>query len=194
MKEVTKSLETYLSTERNMMSCDLYRLVLLNGTEYLYADTDKDVVYNGKMYSHGSLIMTRKQIEQTSEVSVDSLTVAVYTDADDLVSSRPFIKSAHDGVLDRARLYLTRAFFNRDGVIIGTINLFGGNVEVKKAGGIHVELEVKSDTQGLNMDFPIRKYYPRGQYVVSNDTIISSTDTDKTTLVAPFIPIKEVLL
>lgn len=194
MKEVTKSLETYLSTERNMMSCDLYRLVLLNGTEYLYADTDKDVVYNGKMYSHGSLIMTRKQIEQTSEVSVDSLTVAVYTDADDLVSSRPFIKSAHDGVLDRARLYLTRAFFNRDGVIIGTINLFGGNVEVKKAGGIHVELEVKSDTQGLNMDFPIRKYYPRGQYVVSNDTIISSTDTDKTTLVAPFIPLKEVLL
>lgn len=194
MKEITKSLETYLSTERNLMSCDLYRLVLLNGTEYRYADTDKDVTYNGKIYKHDSLIMTRKQIEQTSEVSVDSLTVAVYTDADDLVSSRPFIKSAHDGVLDRARLYLTRAFFNRDGVIIGTINLFGGNVEVKKAGGIHVELEVKADTQGLNMDFPIRKYYPRGQYVVSNDTIISSANTDKTTLVAPFIPLKEVLL
>lgn len=194
MKDITKNLETYLSTERNLMSCDLYRLILLNSTEYLYADTDKDVIYNGKTYRHGSLIMTRKQIEQTSEVSVDSLTVAVYTDADDLIASKSFIKSAHDGVLDRARLYLTRAFFNRDGVIIGTIDLFGGNVEVKKAGGIHVELEVKSDTQGLNMDFPIRKYYPRGQYVVSNDTIISSTDTDKTTLVAPFIPLKEVLL
>lgn len=194
MKEITKSLETYLNTERNLMSCDLYRLVLLNGTEYRYADTDKDVVYNGKTYKHDSLVMTRKQIEQDSEVSVDSLTVDVYADSGDLVSSRPFIKSAHDGVLDRARLYLTRAFFDRNGVIIGTIDLFGGNVEVKKAGGIHVELEVKSDTQGLNMDFPIRKYYPRGQYVVSNDTIISSTDTDKTTLVAPFIPLKEVLL
>lgn len=194
MKDITKSLETYFSTERNLMSCDLYRLVLLNGTEYLYADTDKDVIYNGKTYRHGSLIMTRKQIEQNNEVSVDSLTVDVYADSADLVSSKSFIKSAHDGVLDRARLYLTRAFFSRDGVIIGTIALFGGNVEVKKAGGIHVELEVKSDTQGLNMDFPIRKYYPRGQYVVSNDTIISSTDTDKTTLVAPFIPLKEVLL
>ena len=194
MKEITKSLETYLSTERNLMSCDLYRLVLRNSTEYRYADTDKGVTYNGKIYKHDSLIMTRKQIEQTSEVSVDSLTVAVYTDADDLVSSKPFIKSAHDGVLDRARLYLTRAFFDCNGVIIGTIDLFGGNVEVKKAGGIHIELEVKSDTQGLNMDFPIRKYYPRGQYVVSDDTIISSTDTDKTTLVAPFIPLKEVLL
>lgn len=194
MKEITKSLETYLNTERNLMSCDLYRLVLLSGTEYRYADTDKDVIYNGKTYKHDSIVMTRKQIEQDSEVSVDSLTVDVYADSDDLVSSKPFIKSAHDGVLDRARLYLTRAFFNRDGVIIGTIDLFGGNVEVKKAGGIHVELEVKSDTQGLNMDFPIRKYYPRGQYVVSNDTIISSTDTDKTTLVAPFIPLKEVLL
>ena len=194
MKEITKSLETYLNTERNLMSCDLYRLVLLNGTEYRYADTDKDVTYNGKTYKHDSLVMTRKQIEQDSEVSVDSLTVDVYADSGDLVSSRPFIKSAHDGVLDRARLYLTRAFFDRNGVIIGTIDLFGGNIEVKKAGGIHVELEVKSDTQGLNMDFPIRKYYPRGQYVVSNDTIISSTDTDKTTLVAPFIPLKEVLL
>lgn len=194
MKDITKSLETYLSTERNLMSCDLYRLILLNGTEYLYADTDKDVIYNGKTYRHGSLIMTRKQIEQNNEVSVDSLTVDVYADSADLVSSKSFIKSAHDGVLDRARLYLTRAFFNRDGVIIGTIDLFGGNVEVKRAGGIHAELEVKSDTQGLNMDFPIRKYYPRGQYVVSNDTIISSTATDKTTLVAPFIPLKEVLL
>ena len=194
MKEITKSLEKYLNTERNLMSCDLYRLVLLNGIEYRYADTDKDVVYNGKTYKHDSLVMTRKQIEQDSEVSVDSLTVDVYADSGDLVSSRPFIKSAHDGVLDRARLYLTRAFFDRNGVIIGTIDLFGGNIEVKKAGGIHIELEVKSDTQGLNMDFPIRKYYPRGQYVVSNDTIISSTDTDKTTLVAPFIPLKEVLL
>lgn len=194
MKEITKSLETYLNTERNLISCDLYRLVLLNGTEYRYADTDKDVSYNGKTYKHDSLIMTRKQIEQDSEVSVDSLTVEVYADSNDLVSSKLFIKSAHDGVLDRARLYLTRAFFDRDGVIIGTIDLFGGNVEVKKASGIHIELEVKADTQGLSMDFPIRKYYPRGQYVVSNNTIISSTETDKTTLVAPFIPLKEVLL
>lgn len=110
MKEITKSLETYLNTERNLMSCDLYRLVLLNGTEYRYADTDKDVTYNGKTYKHDSLVMIRKQIEQDSEVSVDSLTVDVYADSDDLVSSRPFIKSAHDGVLDRARLFLTRAF------------------------------------------------------------------------------------
>ena len=121
------------------MSCDLYMLVLLNGTEYRYADTDKDVTYNGKTYKHDSLIMTRKQIEQDSEVSVDSLTVEVYADSNDLVSSKSFIKSAHDGVLDRARLYLTRAFFSRDGAIIGTIDLFGGNVEVKKAGGLHVE-------------------------------------------------------
>ena len=110
MKEITKSLETYLNTERNLMSCDLYRLVLLNGTEYRYADTDKDVAYNGKTYKHDSLVMTRKQIEQDSEVSVDSLAVDVYADSADLVSSKPFIKSARRCFRPRTTLSNARFF------------------------------------------------------------------------------------
>lgn len=78
---------------------------------------------------------------------------------------------------------------------MGAIALFGGQVEVKQAGGIKVELTVKSKTQGLNMQFPLRKYYPQGTYTLNSDSnIISSQTSEETCLIAPFVPQKEVLL
>lgn len=194
MKEVTNSLEKHLNEVKNIISCDLYRLVLANGAEYYYADFDIDVLHNNKTYLHNAMILKRRNISIDDKVAVDSLTVTCYVSTRDAVESKAFIKAAHDGTLDRARLYLSRAFFDLNNSIIGVIDLFGGNVEVKSAGGIKIELTVKAATQGLHMDFPIRKYYPQGTYSVSGDTIVSSAETDKTTLVAPFIPLKEVLL
>ena len=74
-------------------------------------------------------------------------------------------------------------------------SLFGGTAEVKSAGGIKLQLSVKAKTQGLNMQFPIRKYYPQGTYSANDKSqVISSKDTDDTCLIAPFVPRKEVLI
>lgn len=43
-------------------------------------------------------------------------------------------------------------------------------MEVKSAGGIKIQLTVKARTQGLNMDFPIRKFYAQGTYTTNSSS------------------------
>ena len=71
MKKVTTDLETYLNTEKSFTSCDLYELTLSNGNKYYYADTDQDIIYNGRTYQHNALLIKRSQIDLQSDVSVD---------------------------------------------------------------------------------------------------------------------------
>ncbi len=194
MKNVEQTLGQYLSKVKNIISCDLYRLVLANGAEYRYADFDVDVFYNGKTYLHNALLLERRYTAVDNELSVDTLSVTAWADNRDNLEGLSFFKALHNGKLDRSKLYLSRAFFGKDKSIIGVIDLFGGGVEIKKVGGLKAEFTVKASTQSLHLEFPIRKYYPQGTYTVEGDTIISSVETDKTTLVAPFIPLKEVLL
>lgn len=193
MKSVQSSLETYLNTAKNITSCDLFEIRLQNGNSYLYADTDMDISYNGKVYIHDGPIVKRKQTETSGKVTVDNMTVDIQTDRDDKIETKPFLQAAHDGTLDKAKLYLRRCFF-RDQSILGVIDLFSGNVEIKEAGGIRLQLSVKAETQGLSMEFPVRKYYPQGSYTTGADGIIYSKETDAATLIAPFVPLREVLI
>lgn len=194
MKDVDTNLATYLATVKNITSCDLYRLVLANGNEYRYCDTDTDITYNGLVYPHNALILSRKQTKINSTITVDSMSVTVYTGKSDKLEAKSFMKALHDGSLDRAEMYISRCYF-RDLTVVGVIDLFSGNVEIKSAGGLKVELTVKAKTQGLNMQFPLRKYYPQGTYTVnSGSKVISATTEENTCLIAPFVPRKEILL
>ena len=161
MKTVTQELATHLNTEKNFTSCDLYELVLANGNSYYYADTDCDVVWDGRTYLHNALLLKRQQIKLQSQVTVDTLSVTIYTDREhsaDMIDSTPVMAAAHSGVLDGAKLYLKRCFFRTTGeglpaaTAIGVVSLFGGDVEIKSTGGIKLELTVKAKTQGLSQD------------------------------------------
>ncbi|MDU7217229.1 MAG: DUF2163 domain-containing protein [Dialister sp.] len=193
MKKVDAALEKYLNREKQITSCDLYELVLFNGNKYYYADTDIDITCDGKTYKHNALMIKRQQVNLHSRVVVDTMTVTIHADNNDKLEGMSVLKAAHEGRLDRARMYLKRCFF-RDRSILGVVSLFGGNVEVKSAGGIKLELSIKAKTQGLNVEFPLRKYYPQGAYVTNENNVVSSTDKSDTVLIAPFIPQKEVLL
>ena len=202
MKTVTQELAAHLNTEKNFTSCDLYELVLSNGNAYYYADTDCDVTWDGRTYQHNALLLKRQQIKLQSQVTVDSLSVTIYTDRwheSDLLDGTPVMAAAHGGVLDGAKLYLKRCFFRTDADLpsataIGVVSLFGGGVEIKSSGGIKLELTVKAKTQGLSQEFPRRKYYPQGAYTTTGGRVISTGTTDNTCLIAPFVPRKEVLM
>ena len=193
MKNVTTALEQYLNTQRNIQSCDLYELVLNNGHHYYYADMDADIVYGGKTYRHDGLLFSREQVNLNSTVVVDTMNVQIKGGKNDDLDGVPFVKAVHNGALDRAKLYLRRCFF-RDNQIIGCIDLFGGLTEINSAGGLLVSLEIKAETSGLNMDYPIRKYYPQGSFSTDADGIVTIKESDDVAVVAPFKPQKEVLL
>lgn len=193
MKTVSNALANYLNNTRNFQSCDLYELQLANGNKYYFNNTDIDVVFDGKTYLHNVLLLKRQKTKINERVVVDSMTITINANASTLLEGKPIFLAAHDGVLDMAKLYLRRCFFE-DGVVVDVINLFGGNVEVKKCGGIKLEVVVKAKTQGLAQEFPIRKYYPQGTYSTVGNSVSANTGDDASCLITPFVPQKEALL
>lgn len=194
MKSVTDALANYLNTEKEMNVCDLYTLTLFDGTAYYYTDADKDIIYNGHTYLHNALLLKREQTKINNVISVDSMTVSIYATVDDKLGDKPIFLAAHDGALDRATLALSRCFFDADGNTIGAVDLFSGIVEVKSCGGLLMKLTVKSKVQGLSQEFPRRRFYPQGTYSTSGGKVSSSTEEDSASVIAPYVPLKEVLL
>lgn len=194
MKTVTDALAAYLNAKKEMVVCDLYTMTLYDGTAYYYADADHDVTYNGHTYLHNALILKREQTKINNVISVDSMTVSIYATVDDKLGDKPIFLAALDGTLDRATLSLSRAFFDDDGNITGAIDLFSGITEVKSCGGLLMKLTVKSKVQGLSQEFPCRRFYPQGTYSTSGGKVSSSTEEDSASVIAPYVPLKEVLL
>ena len=194
MKTVTDELAAYLSAKKELVVCDLYTLTLYDGTAYYYTDADHDVPYNGHTYLHDALILKREQTKINNVISVDSMTVSIYATVDDKLGDKPIFLDVHDGTLDRATLSLSRAFFDEEGNITGVIDLFSGITEVKSCGGLLMKLTVKSKVQGLSQEFPRRRFYPQGTYSTSGGKVSSSTEEDSASVIAPYVPLKEVLL
>lgn len=193
MKDVADQLADHLNTAKNFVSCDLYVLTLANGNRYYYTNADRDITYDGNRYRHDALLIKRQQTKVNDRVVVDTMAVTIGANSKDMIEGKSVLLAAHDGTLDFARLHLSRCFFY-EATVLGAIGLFGGNVEVKKCGGLGLELTVKAKTQGLSQEFPVRKYYPQGTYSTVNGSISAGTDDDDSCLIAPFVPLKEVLL
>lgn len=194
MKQVTDALSDYLNTKKELLSNDLYTLILYTGESYYYTDADHDISWNGNTYLHDALMLKRQQTKLNNVISVDSMTVSVYAMIEDKLGDKPVFLAAHDGAFDRATLALSRCFFDDSGNIIGVIDLFSGNTEVKTCGGLKMDLTVKSKVQGLSQEFPRRKFYPQGTYSTSGGKVSSQSDEDSASVIAPFVPLKEVLL
>ena len=193
MKNTTELLSNHLRQAKNFICFDLYELVLANGVVYGYTDGDKNIIYGNRTYK-SAMPITRQQVKLNDRVVVDTMTITLNPTSEDKLGTKTIMQAAHDGTLDRARLYLRRCFFDDQQNILGVIDLFGGNVEVNKCGGMLLELTVKAKTQGLSQEFPIRHYYPQGTFNTVGGIITSSTDDDSATLIAPYVPLKEVLL
>lgn len=194
MKTVSNDLSGYLNKEKNLISCDLFELQLANGSKYYFTNADKSIMYGGKTYRHDQLLIKRQQVKLHDTVVVDTMTITIYADTVANIGSKGIKVAAHDGTLDRAKMLVLRAFFNSDNTILDAMGIFSGNVEVKQCGGLSLELTVKAQTQGLSQEFPRRKYYPQGAYTTTNGTVSSSNTNTDSCLIAPFVPLKEVLL
>lgn len=194
MKTVNNELSSYLNSEKNMISCDLFVLQLADGTKCYYTNADKSITYDGVTYLHNQLLIKRQQVKLHDTVVVDTMTVTIYADKAVNLGDKSIKMAAHDGTLDRSKMYVKRVFFDSDANVLGVMDLFGGNLEVKKSGGLTLELTVKAQTQGLSQEYPRRKYYPQGAYTTTNGVVSSTGDNNASCLITPFMPRKEVLL
>lgn len=194
MKAVSEALSKYLNNEKNMISCDLFVLQLSDGAKCFYTNADTNIVYGGDTYRHDQLLIKRQQVKLHDTVVVDTMTVTIYADKTVNLGDKSIKVAAHDGTLDHSKMYVKRVFFDSDADVLGVMDLFGGNLEVKKSGGLTLELTVKAQTQGLSQEYPRRKYYPQGAYTTTNGVVSSTGDNNASCLITPFMPRKEVLL
>lgn len=192
MKQVSTDLSQYMNTEKHFEICDLYRIVLTDGTTYYIANYDTDVNYNGHIWEHSKGLFTRDQLKLTGEPTVDSLTVTIACDRRDIVSGVPMLKAAHDGIFSGCELTLYKLYFN-DGLPIGSVQLFDGFCEVSEAGGLKIKLNCKSYVQGLSQNIPLRIFAPQTAYANTNGTVTTSS-TDTTTMLVPLKPSQRVLV
>lgn len=162
MKNVSQELKAFLDTSKNFYACDLYELTLKSGVVYRYADYDRPIVLSGgRLFSASNRpIFKRGKLKASSTIEVDKLTVTLYVGAEDKIGGVPILRAAHSGALDDSTLTLYRCFMSAPGVVVGAVEMFGGQLEIKSGGGLELALEVKSAVQRLNVDYPFQKYYP----------------------------------
>lgn len=162
MKNVSAELKAFLDTSKSFHACDLYELTLQSGVVYRYADYGLPVLLSdGRLFASSKRpVFKRGKLKMSSKIEVDKLSVTFYIDGGDMVGGVPMMQVAHSGGLDESTMSLYRCFMSSPGVVVGTVCMFSGYVEIKSGGGLELALEVKSAVQRLNVDYPLQKYYP----------------------------------
>lgn len=165
MKQVTNELKEYLHSRTQFVKCDLYELTLQSGLVFRYANYDMDILLpDGRYFSHKGPQFKRDRTKLSSEITVDKMNISVYVDSSDKIGNTPMMHIAHNGGFDETKLSLLKCFMDTPGVVVGTVEMFTGYVDVKDGGGLEMSWEVKSSVQKLNVDYPKDKYYPTCPY------------------------------
>ena len=191
MKTATDVIKNCLAAESTQV-CDLYTLVLESGETYRFTSFDRDVSYDGNMWTYRPFLFQRGQVKLQGAPSVDTLSVTVYCTPDDKLGDVTFMAGCHNGLLDQSMMQLCRAYFS-DGECIGIVPVFSGKCEVNQSGGLAVKLNVKSIIQGLAAPLPVRMFAAQAAYANSNGVIVVS-ENDTTSMVIPLKPSGNVLV
>lgn len=165
MKTASAALMEYLHTRREFCMCELYEIRLLSGLIFRYANYDMPITLpDGRFFTHKGPIFTRTRTKLTSKITVDKMNVTLQVDGNDQMAGTSTMQVSHNGGFDGATLTLYRCFMDVPGVVVDILEWFGGDIDVKDGGGTEINLEVKSGVQRLNVEWPLRKYYPTCPY------------------------------
>lgn len=167
MKTVTPELLNHLNTARLFRMYDLFEIVLSDGTIIRQTSYDQNITLpdNRKFLCDG-IQFKRGSISLNSTIKVDKLEVTMLVDKSDMLSAIPIMYLIHNGAFDEASFTLSRVWLSETGSVIGTVDMFSGYIDIEEAGGLEVEMNVKSNVQRLNVDYPLRLYYPTCPYTV----------------------------
>ncbi len=190
MKKVSPELMAYLHSKKEFIICDLYEITLKSGLVFRYAAFDRTIkLQDGRVFSHKGPIFKRTRTKLTSNITVDKMTVTVACNEVDKIGGLPMMQVVHNGGFDEAQLTLYRCFLDHpsnldeglllrfvgdgdainpqnDLIVIGVIEWFGGYIDVESGGGLEMRWSVKSGVQKLNVEYPLRKYYPSCPYAL----------------------------
>lgn len=167
MKQITTELLNFLNNGKHVYKCDLYTLELASGLVFRYANYDMDItIPTGEHFTHKGPIFSRSKVSLNSKITVDKMTVTMTVDSSDTIGGTPMLPAANNGGFDCSQLSLYKCFMSSPGVVVGIIKMFSGDIEIDSGGGLNLKMEVKSIAQRLDVEYPLRKYYPTCPYTL----------------------------
>lgn len=165
MKEAPSELIAYLNSKTEFQRCDLYEITLKSGDVLQYADYDMPIALDdGRVFRIGGPAFVRGRTKLSSAISVDSMSVSMLVDNDDMIGGAPIMSIAHNGGFDEAKCTVYSCFMSAPGVIVGVVEWFSGRLDIKDGGGLEIAMQNKSLIAKANVDYPFRKYYPTCPY------------------------------
>lgn len=166
MKTASAEVVAYLNGRNKFYICDLYQIELADGTILRYANYDILIVWDGHTWSCKGPVFQRGKTSLSGKITVDSMSVSVTTDANDLINGVTWMNFAHNGGFEGAVFTLYRCFMSSPGVVVGALVWFTGPIDVDNGGGMEMDWKIRSRMQAANVDYPLRLYYPTCPYVL----------------------------
>lgn len=142
-----------------LVMADLYTITLAGGQVLRYTSNDVALTVAGNVFQVGP-VLTRGRISLSLGINVDTLDVRVSADPSVQINGVPMMQFLAARGLDNARLMLERLFADAAGTPTGTLVSFTGRVASINGGRHEKTIEVKSDTELLNVMIPRDVYQP----------------------------------
>ncbi|AEV24626.1 phage conserved hypothetical protein [Azospira oryzae PS] len=154
MKAASPELIALLAQSQFLMA-DLYTLTLKSGEVKRYTSADIDITLAGNTFIHDGPLIQRDRTRTVVGIEVDTLQLTINPKTTDLLNGVPFLKACRNGALDGATLLLQKAFMASWGdTAAGAVTLFSGRVSGMMFSRTQAQIEVKSDTELLNIMLP----------------------------------------
>lgn len=154
------NLLAFLNSSTEFLMVDLY--VIFNAGGLALANLtngEMPVTVNGTTYSLGAKI-DRANTSVEVGIPVAHMNVDIYAEPSLTLAGIPFVQAVAGGILDNGRIRVQRLFYNSAKAMQGTVMIFEGAVGQIISNRGHVQIEVVSDTQMLDVLLPSAVYQP----------------------------------
>lgn len=143
---------------------DLYTFTLHTGEVIRITSSDHDISWDGQVWASpaqsGAPLIERGDITFEAGLTVDQLTLTVYSDAGSKVSGMSWPAALRVGLFDGADVILQRAIGPLGGDVVGVIPRFAGKVGPCVPGRVSSTITVDSMLAYLRAPVPRNVYQP----------------------------------
>ena len=164
MKNVSTTLMNFLkNTATNQMCiCDLLTITLVDGTAIYLTNADKDITWNGQLFSSGAGNITFDRTKTSTKigVAVAEMDITLMANSGATIEGQPVLQYIRNAGLDAANVNLDRLFLSDWNTPIGTINNFLGRVSTLDVTRTEAKIKVKSWMVMLDLQLPKNTYQP----------------------------------
>ena len=166
MKTASPALVDLLNGSTQFIFADLLTIVTASAT-YRYTNAACDIVSDGNTFPCTGPIFHRTGTKTAVGIEVDSMRLTISPSDADLIEGLPFVRAARMGALDGAKITVEKAFLSAwpaypglAATAVGALHVFSGSVAEVHPSRTEIEIEVKSETEVLNVKIPRNLYQP----------------------------------